>query len=420
MKPPRLNFLILGMSQSNFLNQLYGDILRHSSEFEFSVDGFYDISKGKVKTKEIYERRFTFKNQPVNKRELLQSFLAFSLTAFFYKIIYFECKRGKSLNYIFNILKKFARIRSVVHNEILKHPFDIFHYHFMTPQYVETIYFLPKKAKIICSFWGSDLLRNNGEEHFFYVNRALQRANAVTIQTPELGDILFKKFGNSLKFKTHFLRFTINTGIYEEIDNLSDDQTQLVNFKRKYKISENKIVISLGHNGFEENNHQKMIETLKYLPVSILDNCVFLLHFAYGSTDKYFHHIKKLLSETKQIHSILIEDYFDKKEIALLRKSTDIFVQMPVSDALSGAMTEVLYAGNIVVYGSWLPYKFFNDIGIKMYKVSSFENLKDKISIIIKNMEYYKNIQKNNADKIKETLFPDSTTPAWIKLFKSI
>lgn len=420
MKKAKTELLILGMSQSNFLDQLYGDVIKQTKTFEFSVDGFYDISKGIVPGRNIYSNHFNFKNTYVNRIQLFKSLIGFAFSPFFLKVVLHEFSQGNRLKSVFKKVKSLAKVRSVVKTEILKWKFDVYHFHFMTPQYVEPIYFLPKQAKVICSFWGSDLLRNQSPTHTFYISNALKRANIITIQTPDLGQILFNRFGYKIVPKTKFLRFTLNTQIFEELDKIESTPYVVNDFKNRFKINQNKVVVAVGHNGFSENNHLEILNSMNELPSEIKNKMVFILHFAYGGNENYSSKVKKTIKEYDDLEIVFMEDYFDKDLIAPLRKASDILIQMPVSDALSGAMTEVLYAGNTVLYGRWLPYGFFNELGIKMIEVNSFDDLKKRLVYALENLETLKSAGNFNKEIIINNLFPAVTTPAWIDVFNEV
>ena len=95
-------------------------------------------------------------------------------------------------------------------------------------------------------------------------------------------------------------------------------------------------------------------------------------------------------------------------------------IQMPITDALSGTMTEVLYAGKSVVAGSWLPYNILKKHDIHFYELKDFENLPEFLESFLTNFESYKLRNKSNAHAIRQFLFPERTTRDWINLFNRI
>ena len=404
--------LVLGIGQSNFLNQLYENLVIANSSFVIDIDGYRDISKGKNVSFQ-YNNYFDFKNVRIRKIALLRSAFQLLLRDIFWKIVFFEMTQGLTFKKFIDLIKDYSRIKYVAENLINSKSYQVFHFHFCTPENLKYLYFLSKNAKSICSFWGSDLLRMTGVANVFYVELALQKASVITVQTRELAEILFCKYGRCFTKKTQCLPFTISTKIYDSIDQYKSEYKIVEGFKVKYNIPIDKKVIAISHNAFKENNHIEVLEELRKLPDFIKKEIIIVLPLSYGGNDKYIEELKSITIEDIKI--VLILDYLDSEETALLRLSTDIMIQMPISDALSGTMTEVLYAGNKVIAGSWLPYGLLRRNGIVFFEINSFSDLVPAIIGVLSST------QTNNNDLIiKSLLFPNTTTPLWNNLFKNL
>jgi hypothetical protein len=414
----KTKILILGIGQSNFLDQLYGDILQYNKNFNFSIDGYVNIPKGKVKShSNLYKDFYDFKNKPIRKKHLWINFFQFAKRPFFWQIIFFEISQKRSISEIKKILLEWANARYRTKSLIEPLKPDLIHFHFCIPANLKELYFLNPKIKTICSFWGSDLLRLTGVSNVFYVRKTLQNSSAITVQTPELAEILLCKYGRQFQKKLTSLRFTLKTDIFKEIDCFRTDLGSVNDFKSRHLIPLDKFTVALGHNAFPENNHVRMIEQIKLLPPSILEDTVFVLHLSYGGNNIYIKNLIELSKKEWNLNLIIITEYFDEQEIALLRIATDALIHMPVSDALSAAMTEVLYAGNRVISAAWLPYGLLRRNNIKFDEVESFKEIPEKLASIINNKKYTEN---KNPQNIKKLLFPNITTPQWIELIDNV
>lgn len=419
MNSAKTEILILGIGQSNFLNQLYSGVNDATDDFSFAIDGYFDLSKGKNDEKILpYSKNFNFKAIDISRWKRYQAFLNFAKTPFFYKVLLFELSQKSKRKKIKNLLFELSIAKYIVEDIIVPLEFNIFHFHFCNPKNVMMTYFLPKEAKIICSFWGSDLMRDTGVSNVFYVSKALKIASRITIQTPEMAEMLYCKYGREFTNKTTSLRFTINEEIFNQIDYSKQISDRILSFKKKYNISSYKTIIALGHNAFRENNHLKMIDVLSSLKPEILDSCEFVLHLSYGGNQRYIEKLIDTVDSQNKLTIHIIKDFFPPEEIALLRLTTDILIQMPISDALSGAMTEVLYAGNTVIAGSWLPYGFFRRSGIHFNEIDTFAELPALITFLLEQKQSSKN--KNNRTAIRKYFLSNTTTPAWIDLFEDV
>lgn len=405
--------LVLGIGQSNFLNQLYENLVIDNSSLVIDIDGYRDISKGKNKASFQYNNYLDLKKVKIKKTALLKKVFQLLLGNFFWKIVFFEMTQGLTFKRFIDLIKEYSRIKYIAENYFGSQNYQIFHFHFCTLENLKYLYFLPEDSKSICSFWGSDLLRATGVSNVFYVELALRKASIITVQTRELAEILFCKYSRDFTQKTQCLPFTISTEIYESIDKHKLDYKIIEEFKIKYNIPLDKKVIVISHNAFKENNHIEVLKELKKLPHSIKKEITIVLPLSYGRNDKYVEELKAILIEDIKI--ILIYEYLDSKEIALLRLSTNIMIQMPISDALSGTMTEVLYAGNKVIAGSWLPYGLLRRNGIVFSEIDNFSDLVPAIVEVLNSTEI-----TNNDLIIKSLLFPNITTPLWNNLYKSL
>ena len=415
----KLRILILGIGQSNFLNQLYASIHHFKGEdkFDFSINSYREFSKKSPDLTFLpYEQFLDFQFENPSQIKFKKALFKFSKTKFFWKSLFCYLVQGLSWRDIKRKLGDLAKTKFVVDNEITPLDFDIIHFHYCIPENLSPIYFFNRKAKVICSFWGSDLLRSDGVENYFFVRAALERADKITVQTMEMAELLFCKFGRKFKDKLKTLRFTLSKDIFNEINDCKTDSELISRFKKKFAIPEDKLIIALGHNGFSQNNHVLMLNEIAKLSDKEMEYFHFIIHASYGANQAYLTSLKE-----RNISNLnIITEFFDPKEIALLRLSTDLLVQMPTTDALSAAMTEILYCGNSVVCGAWLPYGFLRRKGVNYYELEDFADLKQFLLFFKQKLETIKLDNIENKNLIIANLFPEVTTPEWIKLFKDI
>ena len=92
------------------------------------------------------------------------------------------------------------------------------------------------------------------------------------------------------------------------------------------------------------------------LPKDVLDKLTIVLQMTYGNGSREY--VKEVKAKAQKLGCdlLIFEDYMDEKEIAVLVKATDYYINSQKSDAMSGAMLEYLYADTIVLNPSWLDY----------------------------------------------------------------
>lgn len=415
----KFKILVLGIGQSNFLNQLYENVIQNNSLISVDIDGYFDISRGKSENKKfLYDNHYDFKNEKIRRTQIFFELMQLLAKKLMWNVLFFELSQNSNLKEIRRVLLSFARAQYLSKKYIASGTFNLLHFHFCTPENLIYLHFIPEKIKTICSFWGSDLMRITGASNVFYMQMALKKATAITIQTRELAEILYCKYGREFSEKIEILPFTINTELYESLDDLKKGISSVRIFKEKHQIPLDKIIIAISHNAFQENNHLKIIDEISNIDADLKNKIVLILPLGYGVTNAYKEKLSNKVKEVVDIEIICLWDYFNPQDTALLRYSTDIMIQMPLSDALSGAMTEVLYAGNKVIAGSWLPYGVLRRNGVEFIEVEDFKKLSKVIENCIVNFDFQKNTI--NSEKIKSFLFPDTTTPQWNNLFKKV
>jgi len=106
------------------------------------------------------------------------------------------------------------------------------------------------------------------------------------------------------------------------------------------------------------------------------------------------------------------------REIALIRKASDVFINVQVTDQFSGSMQEHLFAENVVITGDWLPYKTLDERGVFMRKVSSVDDVGRELLHVAHNLD---SLRKNcliNPDIIWELSSWEKNIQSWVGLYE--
>lgn len=419
----KIKILILGIGQSNFLNQLYGEILKRSNDFNFNIDVLTHLpNDDHNQNTSVFQESLNFNQylQQISKWQKLSIFFNTIRKTFYKETFLFELNQKKSIKSALKTCKRLALKEYIYHNHIEPKNFDILHFHFCVSSNLEYLHFVKKNTKVICSFWGSDLFRVSNTHNNYYVSKALNNASIITVQSPEMALTIKAKYGNHLSDIIRDIRFTISTEIYDAINLYRNDAKTLEEFKSKHNIKHEKYLVALGHNAFKENNHIKMIEALKNLPLAYKNKISFVLHLSYGRKEDYINNLKEIVLNAKDLDFIIIEDFMGPDEISKLRLITDIMIQAPISDALSGAMTEVLYSDNKVIAGGWLPYGILRRNQIQFEEFDKFEDLPLKLIKTLENTNTQLTASNLNKNSIENFIFPNRTSNEWIDLFNDL
>ncbi|RAM60363.1 hypothetical protein DS67_06200 [Mesotoga sp. SC_4PWA21] len=139
----------------------------------------------------------------------------------------------------------------------------------------------------------------------------------------------------------------------------------------------------------------------------------------YGGRSEYKNRIAKLLNESGLNH-LLFSNFMRDEEVALLRVASEIMIQVQKTDSLSSSMRESLFAGNIVITGDWLPYDTLDEKGVFMLKVSSVDEVGEKLVYALNNLDSLKEKCKKNPEIIWELSTWEKNIQSWIDMYEEL
>ncbi|WKV11356.1 hypothetical protein [Marivirga harenae] len=395
--------LILGIGQTNFLGPLYKIIKRSNPHLKFF------LNRKKVLSDDITDDNDLFNKQNENRFSVFSFFSLFK--TIYLKVIF--------LTLIEEGFKKFLINAYFIIESIYlfdrKDKYDIYHYHFVNFKNLISIPLLKKNRRIIVSFWGSDLLRNYDMINHFFVRYALLKADVITIQSLDLKEFLVTKYGRDLYEKIKVIKFKLDQSIFENIDSINNE-----NDKSNF-IDDHKVNILVGHNANTANRHKEIIEALKDLSAETKAKINLIFVFSYGIENADFlKYYKGLLIEKLceyKFQYVFIDSFLSQKEIAKLRKFANINIHLPVSDALSAAITETMYAENLVITGAWLPYGPFRRKGIFFSEIGDFNQLAEKVGSAVCDWDLKKRKLVGNRQKVIEEFLNQNIEEDWCSVY---
>lgn len=410
--------LLLGSVQPNFMNQLYHNL----PNFGFDNLDIYILSD-----KEEYLKNNYFFKHTLIEKNIKISF--FERLKYHYKVLkkillseLFLDIRVRGLKKLGVIFKERIESLAFVEKKIIPHKFDLIQLYYCYRNHIVT--YLPKSQKLLVSVWGSDLFRYSGVYNYYFQSKIFDRADKISIHSVEMKEVLLAKFGRHLFDKIRIALFPQDVKLYKEITKISNKD--LDDFKEKYHIPKNKIVIAIGHNAKRENNQLKIIEQIAKLDKLIKNKivCIFPLNYSNNKKEEFASEINKICKQN-DILSVTFTNFFDIKEqpveFAAFRKIQDVVIHLLISDALSHYITEAMYAGSILITGAWLPYGTFRRTGLDFKEIEKIDNLSPLLSNILEDGigKHKPNIEKQQK-AIEKKFFPEPTSKMWVELYGNI
>lgn len=294
----------------------------------------------------------------------------------------------------------------------LRGKYDLVNIHNCDPIYI----YLGRQFRKVSSnlypmIWGSDFYRANKKmrdkkKNLFNNARYIVFANPVNAQD-------FVNYYNDYKEKAIITGFGVSKfDLIREIF-LTEKQD---NLKAKFGFPLNKMIVAVGYNGTQGQQHVKLLQELASLPEIIKQKLFLVLQMTYGFNNDYANEVEKYAVDT-DIEYKMIREFLDDKETSRLRVAIDVVLNAQTTDGFSSSIQEHIFAKNIVVVGDWLPYKPL-ELAQIVYIQKPLGKFSEAVIEIIDGYERLKNAVQENSNKIYSISGWDTRIQNWISIYK--
>lgn len=296
------------------------------------------------------------------------------------------------------------------------------HYDFVHIHYIEDIlirdaqYFVKKlKSKLIVSIWGSDFLRASDSKKQQMLP-ILKFASKITIANSVAKESFLEYYSESIpNTKVILCRFFIEplTVLKKVIEKSTKTDSKL-----SFGFSK-KIVIAIGYNASKMQQH---LEILRAIESNVdLDNfkedIEFVLPLTYPKSIAYINEVENCIKNSKFKYRLLT-NFMSDEEVSYLRIASDVMIQLQTTDMLSASMLEYMYAKNIVITGSWLPYRDLRNWGLVYEEVEEVKSIGKKLNEVLLNYDVLMSKTDGNSSILELNYNRDEIVSKWIDLYK--
>jgi len=320
----------------------------------------------------------------------------------YYTNIYSYFKRIPVVSTI-PFFRGFVRLiyQRLVRFEIEKNKYDVVCVHGLFPYQQNIINWISSVSDFVVGVvWGSDFYKRKESRTEQSFGRAAGQCDIVCVST----DTFQKDIMDVYNFPaSKFRQCIFGTKTLEILFETTHDDRE---DKKNLGLEENDLVIACGHNGSENQQHIKIIESLTSLRDVLPANTLLLVPITYGGSNEYIARIRKLLQQSGLRYKLL-EHYLTDNEVVSIRKASDIFIQVQITDAYSASMQEHLFSKNIVITGNWLPYDSLVEKGIYFETVDHIQQLPEKIKYVVETFDLLKSkaLRLNTPEKFRSSLW---------------
>lgn len=291
--------------------------------------------------------------------------------------------------------------------------YDIYNLHYFDASMRDVVKLLPERAPLVVSIWGSDIFQMAGLDVLAGQLEICERADLIAIHSLEMREIFLAKYGRHLERKIRLADFGLTR--MDTIDRHRSPETRKL-FLLQHGIDASKRVLCVGQSGAVRNRHFEILAALKTLPPRHRDQLAIVVPLTYAAEPAYVAKVEQTAAELGlKIH--VLKTFMTEDDVARLRICADIMIQVPSTDACSGAMCETLYADNLVIAGAWLPYGMLRRKGVYYREVESVSGIVDDLAWVLDHYDDEKKKTEGNRGKIRALLDPENTLDAWVSIY---
>lgn len=312
----------------------------------------------------------------------------------------------------YKFLKKISMFfRMIAIKKVLQNnDFDIINIHISRWYYLIILPWIAKK-KIVITFYGSDFYRTSDIVRNVQVI-LYNKAHALTFTNP-ITKKKFTEYYNSFENKSYVCRFGLKTLEYIDRNRFKSKKE----LKKSLGYNSEKIIVTCGYNSTKEQQHEMIINNLLKLSSEFLTRIQFVFPMTYGDYENK-ELIKSILNQS-DLDFIVLEKYLYGEDNADIKLASDIMINMLETDSFSGSMQEFLYANNIIITGSWLPYEVFDNAGIQYVKIDDIGELSQRLKKVIEEDITSFDTSKNK-NIISELSLWRNTLESWLNVYMKL
>jgi hypothetical protein len=315
--------------------------------------------------------------------------------------------RIPKIRYIYNLvfLKTFLKDKDL-------NIYDICHIHFLHTKYRVLFKIINNKcSKIIISFWGNDFYNSNWFDKLIN-KKFINESHLITFSNMQMKTDFIKRYGDNNDIKILGGR----TGVYGEIQRNDMTKRQA---KEYFSIPINSIAITCGYSPKEEQQHLGILESIHKNQTNFPNNIFLIFPMTYKGADENIKNVNQYCKEIG-INYKLFQTFLTDKEVAILRKASDIMIMAAKTDQFSLTMLEYFLTENTIITGSWLPYKKLDDLRIIRYQIDTISDVGNRVLEAINDWDNNRENNLKNAEIIQNFLSANNPSNDWIDIYNCL
>lgn len=270
-----------------------------------------------------------------------------------------------------------------------------------------------KCRRLNLSVGGSDLYRAREAERI-YKRHLVDMADIINAQTNATISAFVKAYPSAVRK----IRW-VNYGI-EALECMGRECMLRAREKRKRMgIPNDMIVIMCGYNASEAHQHVSLIQALSGMDEFVKEKITLVLPMTYpNGQESYIEKVERYLRGCGIRYRILTE-YMNIHDMAEIEMLSDILITVQTTDQLSSTMLETMYAGKVIIAGSWLPYEDLRKKGIFFVPINEIADLTKMVAEVVTNYRVFQEKCLANKKIVYDMSSWNVASMRWHELWKN-
>lgn len=267
-------------------------------------------------------------------------------------------------------------------------------------------------SRLILTVFGSDFYQLDGWKRRWF-GPVYRSADFVTSNNSRAMEEIGKSYSIAPS-NLRICRFGFNA-----LDTLSKFKDIPRNVSRnRLNLPQEKVIVCIGYNYDPIQQHLAILRSIETHPVLLAkkDVLFFLIPMTYGTDPVYKEKLAAVLAQFPFQHATF-ERFLSEEENAHLRKAPDIMIQLQKSDSLSASTQEHMFAGNVLITGSWLPYDDLREAGIHFITVDEPREIGKTLALCLENLPDERGKSVNNPEMIYRMSSWGANLTSWLRLY---
>lgn len=296
--------------------------------------------------------------------------------------------------------------------------YDVINYQFVSAFYLPFFRgIINPEKRLVFSYWGSDLMRQ--KPWHIWLERSFLKKYGIAFATFDNLDLqqMFLSRYPIPENKTKVVYFADE--ILGSIDHVRVERQDVRRIAQQ-EIPDGKVIVSIGYNAGEAQQHLSVIRELGRLDDSVKENIVLLLQMTYNGTAEYREACKAACAENG-LETVVLDSFLEKEDVAKIRLVTDVFINAQTTDAFAGSFGEYMYTDTEILNAVWLHYRELDAYQIAFKEFQTFLEIPEKLQECLKKQEdSTAKKQSRNPEIIRQMRSAKACRENWNEVFRQL